>query len=311
MRSGGNRLLLLMHDLGLFIRHTAYRMAETLEVDVLIVGGGPAGLRPRFVSRSCRKPAAGNRCRSPCSRRRAMPVRTRCLAQCSTRRHSVNSFRTARRKASRSRSGPPRSRLLPDQQSKLPFPIIPPPLQNHGNVIVSLNALVRWLSEQVEKEGVDLFTGFAGREVLLDGTRVIGVRTGDRGIAKDGSKKSEFEPGVEILAKVTIFCDGVRGNLTKEIVQRLDLSRDREPEQYAVGLKELWEVPEGRIEPGTVIHTLGYPLRRISSAGDSLRDATATDLIGLCRRTRLPRSVVRSAHGLQPLQAASVRDGAC
>src|SRR4030095_2816770 len=133
------------------------------------------------------------------------------------------------------------------QQSKLRFPIVPPPLQNHGNYIVSLNLLVRWLSEQAEAEGVDIFSGFAGREVLLDGTRVVGVRTGDRGVAKDGSKKSEYEPGVDIHAKVTIFCDGVRGNLTKDLIRQLDLAKDSEPEQYSVGLKEVWEVPADRI----------------------------------------------------------------
>jgi electron-transferring-flavoprotein dehydrogenase len=124
------------------------------------------------------------------------------------------------------------------------------------------------LAEQLESEGgVDVFTGFAGRDVLLDGARVVGVRTGDRGVAKDGSKKPEFEPGVEIRAKVTIFCDGVRGNLTKELVRRLGLSLDREPEQYAVGLKELWEVPQDRIEAGTVIHSLGYPLQHDQFGG--------------------------------------------
>ena len=126
---------------------------------------------------------------------------------------------------------------------------------------------MRWLSAQVEAESIDLFYGFAGREVLLDGDRVVGVRTGDRGIAKDGSRKPEFEAGVEIRAQVTIFCDGVRGNLTKEIVRRLALSKDREPEQYAVGLKESWEVPAGRIEAGTVIHTLGYPLQQDQFGG--------------------------------------------
>ena len=107
---------------------------------------------------------------------------------------------------------------------------------------------------------------------------------------------------------MTIFCDGVRGNLTKEIVRRLELARDREPEQYAIGLKELWEVPEGRIEPGTVIHTLGYPLRQEEFGGGFIYAMPdRTDLIRLRRRTRLPRPALRSAHGVQPLQAASAR----
>jgi electron-transferring-flavoprotein dehydrogenase len=144
--------------------------------------------------------------------------------------------------------------------AKFALPIVPPPLQNHGNYIISLNKFARWLSEQVEAEGVDFFTGFAGQDILMDGARVVGVRTGDRGIGRHGEQKPTFEPGVDILAKVTIFCDGV-------LMRRLQLGRGRQPQQFAVGLKELWEVPAGRIEPGTVIHTLGYPLRHEEFGG--------------------------------------------
>jgi electron-transferring-flavoprotein dehydrogenase len=150
---------------------------------------------------------------------------------------------------------------------KLPFPIIPPPLRNHGNFIISLNKLTAWLAQQVEAEGIDFFTGFAGQDILMDGSRVTGVRTGDRGISKHGAQKPTFEPGVDIQAKVTIFCDGVRGNLTKELQRRLQLGTGRAPEQFALGIKELWEVPDGRVAPGTVIHTLGYPLRQEEFGG--------------------------------------------
>jgi len=146
-------------------------------------------------------------------------------------------------------------------------PIIPPPLANHGNAIISLNQFGRWLAQQAEAAGVDIFTGFAGQEVLLDGNRVIGVRTGDRGRGKHGESKPTFEPGVDVHAKVTIVCDGVRGNLTKQLHRRLAIGAGREPEQFALGLKELWEVQDGRIEPGTVIHTLGHPLRHEEFGG--------------------------------------------
>ena len=119
----------------------------------------------------------------------------------------------------------------------------------------------------MEAAGIDLFTGFAGQDVLWDGDRVVGVRTGDRGRGKDGEPKGAFEPGVDIHAKVTIFCDGVRGNLTKQLRRRLPLAHDTEPEQFALGLKELWEVPDGRIDTGTVIHTLGHPLRHEEFGG--------------------------------------------
>jgi electron-transferring-flavoprotein dehydrogenase len=97
--------------------------------------------------------------------------------------------------------------------------------------------------------------------VLSDGSKVIGVRTGDKGIGKHGEQKGTFEPGADILAKVTIFADGVRGNLTKELIRTLQLADAAHPAEYAVGLKEIWEIPQDRLKPGTVIHTLGYPLR--------------------------------------------------
>ena len=144
---------------------------------------------------------------------------------------------------------------------KIRFPLIPPPLKNHGNYIISINKFVKWLGQQVEAAGVDIFNGFAASEVLFDGSKVVGVRTGDRGIDKKGQKKPTFEPGVEIRAKVTILCDGVRGNLTKVVVNKLALDAGRLPQVYALGIKELWEVPAGRLSPGSVMHTMGYPLK--------------------------------------------------
>jgi electron-transferring-flavoprotein dehydrogenase len=241
---------------------------ETLDVDVLIVGGGPAGMSAALRLSQIQKAQGGD----PLSiavlekaREAGAHTLSGAVLDISALRELVPDFEA--------KGVPFATPVHRDQvyflssHSKIRFPIIPPPFRNHGNFIISLNEFVRWLSQQVESEGIDVFTGFPGREVLLDGTRVIGVRTGDRGIAKDGTKKPEFEPGVEIHAKVTIFCDGVRGNLTKEIIRHLGLSEDREPEQYAVGLKELWEVPEGRIAPGSVTHTLGYPLRQDEFGG--------------------------------------------
>src|SRR5262245_43441754 len=145
--------------------------------------------------------------------------------------------------------------------AKLRLPITPPFFQNHGNYIISLNRFVKWLAGLVEAEGIDIFPGFAAREILFDGDRVAGVRTGDRGIDKHGHQKSTFEPGVDIRAKVTIFTDGVRGNLTKSLVRQLGLDDGKSPQVYAIGIKELWEVPAGRTTPGRVVHTMGYPLK--------------------------------------------------
>lgn len=148
--------------------------------------------------------------------------------------------------------------LTKNGQFRLPF--IPPSMQNHGNYIMSLNKFVVWLGEIVEKSGVNIFPGFPGQEILYDGNKVIGIRTGDKGIDKQGQKKTNFEPGVDIHAKITIFAEGARGSLTKILVEKLNLDRDKNPEGYATGVKEVWEVPAGRIEPGQVIHTMGYPL---------------------------------------------------
>ncbi len=113
----------------------------------------------------------------------------------------------------------------------------------------------------VEEAGVDYFAGFAGEHLLMDGERVVGVRTGDRGVGRHGERRENFEPGVDVRAKITILAEGVRGNLTKELVRRRGLASGRNPQVYAIGIKELWEVPPHRIAPGSVMHTMGYPLR--------------------------------------------------
>ena len=151
--------------------------------------------------------------------------------------------------------------------SQIAFPITPPPLRNHGHYIISLNRFVRWLGSLAEAGGIDVFTGFPAVEVLYDQGRVVGVRTGDRGIGRHGEVKSNFEPGVDIHAKVTILADGVRGNLTKALVRRLALDEGRSPQVYALGIKELWELPKDRMKPGTVTHTMGFPLRMAEFGG--------------------------------------------
>src|ERR1039457_1394899 len=149
-------------------------------------------------------------------------------------------------------------------KGKLRFPITPPPMANHGNYVISLNKFGKWLGTQVEAADVDLFSGFSASAVLYEepqqgsAPKVVGVRTGDRGLDKQGGQKPNFELGVDVRAKVTIFCDGVRGNLTKTLVKKLALDANRSPQLYAIGIKELWEVPAGRLPPGHVIHTMGY-----------------------------------------------------
>src|SRR5215475_6807315 len=139
-------------------------------------------------------------------------------------------------------------------------PVTPPPLKNHGYYIVSLNRLTAWLGEKCEEAGVNIFPEFPGAEMLYDqDDRVIGVRTGDKGIDKEGKQKANFEPGIDLLAKVTVLGEGVRGSLTKKLVRRLGLDEGREPQVYSLGVKELWELPDDRYPAGRVTHTLGFP----------------------------------------------------
>jgi electron-transferring-flavoprotein dehydrogenase len=140
------------------------------------------------------------------------------------------------------------------------LPLTPPPLQDHGNYVISINKFVKWLAGKVEEAGITIFTGFAGSELLYDGDRVIGVRTDDKGVDKQNQPKSNFEPGYDVKAKVVVLAEGTRGSLTKQLIQKFDLMKDRNPQTYGVGVKELWEVPSGRIKAGQVIYTMGYPL---------------------------------------------------
>ena len=139
-------------------------------------------------------------------------------------------------------------------------PLTPPPLKNHGYYIVSLNRLTSWLGEKCEEAGVNIFPEFPGASLLYDDDeRVVGVRTGDKGIDKDGKQKANYEPGVDLRARVTVLGEGPRGSLTKQLVQRLNLDEGREPQVYSVGVKELWELPDDRYPVGRVTHTLGFP----------------------------------------------------
>lgn len=235
---------------------------ETLEVDVLFVGAGPASL--------------------------AGALRLRQLVNSNERlgEISIAVIEKGREVGSHMISGAvmdirPLAELVPDfmergapiesevteedvsyltERHKFRSPIIPPPLNNHGKYVVSLNKLIRWLGPIVEEAGVDIFPEFPGDKVLLEGRRVVGVQTGDKGIDREGRQKANFEPGVNIRAKVTVFGEGSRGSLVKKLVEKLKLDAGRNPQVYAAGVKEIWEMPKGRVKPGFVMHTLGYPL---------------------------------------------------
>ncbi|GIL16392.1 MAG: oxidoreductase [Oligoflexia bacterium] len=141
------------------------------------------------------------------------------------------------------------------------LPITPPPFENHGNYIVSLSKFNRWLAAQCEAKGINIFPGFGAVEVLYDGDKVIGVRTGDKGRNKEGDPKGNFEPGLILNSKIVIFAEGSRGSLFKQHSKRLNL-QGRNPDVYEEGVKEIIQMPPGTVTPGQVIHTMGFPLKK-------------------------------------------------
>lgn len=147
------------------------------------------------------------------------------------------------------------------EKSQFKLPYVPGSMSNDGKLIISLSKFNRWLGGLVEAAGVNIFPGFAGVEILEEGSRVTGVRTGDKGIGPDGEPKSNFEPGIDLQAKVTVFGDGPRGYLSKQLIKNHNLLGDKPPTVFETGVKEVFEMPAGSVKPGRVIHTFGYPLK--------------------------------------------------
>jgi electron-transferring-flavoprotein dehydrogenase len=165
------------------------------------------------------------------------------------------------------------------------FPIVPPPLRDHGNYVISLNRFTKWLGQKVEEAGITIFTGFAGAELLwADDTadaataRVAGVRTDDKGVDREGRPKANFEPGYDLRAKVTVLAEGTRGNCAKELIGRLGLEDPEHAQTYGLGIKEMWEIPAGRVAKGEVIYTLGYPLTTREYGGAWVYGITDTQI---------------------------------
>ncbi len=158
-----------------------------------------------------------------------------------------------------------------DKATKVPGLFIPKPMRNHGNYIISLGQLCRWLGEQAENLGVNVFPGFPAAELIYgeDGA-VKGIITGDMGIGHNGQPKDSFEPGYELLAKQTIFAEGCRGSLGKQLKQQFDLEKDCDPQHYGLGFKEIWQIDEALSQPGEVVHTLGWPLDNHTEGGGFL-----------------------------------------
>ena len=150
----------------------------------------------------------------------------------------------------------------------IPAWALPPLMRNHGNYIASLGNVCRWLAQQAESLGVEIYPGFAAAEILYaDNGAVRGVATGDMGVARDGSHKPDYQPGMELHARYTLFAEGCRGSLSQELMARFNLRDGVDPQKYGIGLKELWQVSADRHRPGLVVHTQGWPLDSATGGG--------------------------------------------
>lgn len=158
----------------------------------------------------------------------------------------------------------------PDSAQRMPGPLAPRTMHNRGNYVVSLGSLCRWLGEKAEQAGVDIFAGYPAAELLIGDTgRVEGVITGDMGRGRDGQEKAGFEPGIELRGRYTLFAEGCRGHLGRQLIERYGLDRECDPQHYGLGIKELWQIDPQKHQPGLVVHGAGWPLSEGGASGGS------------------------------------------
>ena len=243
---------------------------EAMEVDVVIVGAGPSGLSAAIRLRQLAEERGQDI--TVCLLEKGSEVGAHILSGAVLETRALDELIPDWKE----RGAPLKTEALDDRfmflTGKRAFSLpTPPQMNNHGNYIVSLGNLCRWLKEQAEEAGVEIFEGFAASEILYneDGS-VAGVATGDMGVSREGEQKDSFQPGYELRARYTFFAEGCRGSLTKGLFDKFDLRAGCDPQTYAIGIKELWEVPPENHHQGRVWHTIGWPMDSKTYGGSFL-----------------------------------------